>query len=125
MRFIKFILKRPDSTNIEIILPFLSVSALFLTKNILYKYIALYSIFEEFIFRSLPFIVLPKNLTNSLCLGILSGCFSCYIGVDPDIYVFFLHSLLGFLYALSSRTYSPIEIILHRTLFNILIYNDT
>lgn len=123
MQLVNYIFKRPEEPQIDLIVPFFTLIAFYLNKTTVYNYIALYNIIEQLFFRTIPFLLLKHTYRNSIISGAMLGYFNYYIYPEQNTWVFFIYLCIGFGYALSIPKYSPIEIVLHRTLFNILLLN--
>ena len=132
LSFLKSIYKRPDYdankdylwilTNMQL---FLLVLALITNrKGWLYHPVFLWTIIlEEFLLRYLPFLYMKKTVINSVFAGILfSVCYTLTNFSELKEY-FLFYILMGFIYALSSRKYSSLEIIVFRLVFTMLIFD--
>lgn len=132
LSFLKSIYKRPDYdankdylwilTNAPL---FIMVLAFIMNRNgWVYHPIFVWTfVLEEFLLRYLPFIYLKKTAINSVFTGILFAV--CYTLTNfSELKEYFLfHFLMGFIYALSSRKYSSLEIIVFRLVFTMLIFD--
>jgi len=125
MDIINYLVKRPDENQFcldeKIILPLLSFFAIFLNKIDDINKILFYSLFEEIVFRTIPFIIFDRKLKNCILSAIFMAYFHYYIA-DEIIYVFIVYFPFGLLYSIAGRKYSPIEMILHKFFFNCLFY---
>ena len=132
MSFLKSIYKRPDYdankdylwilTNAPI---FIMVLAFIMNrKGWVYHPVFLWTIvLEEFLLRYLPFLYMKKTVINSVFTAILfSVCYTLTNFSELKEY-FLFYCLMGFIYALSSRKYSSLEIIIFRLVFIMLIFD--
>ena len=132
LSFLKSIYKRPEYdankdylwilTNMQL---FLVVLALITNrKGWIYHPAFLWTIIlEEFLLRYLPFLYMKKTVINSIFAGILfSVCYTLTNFRELKEY-FLFYFLMGFIYALSSRKYSSLEIIVFRLVFTMLIFD--